>query len=40
MGISTQLEIEGKGDARAYKSNEDRQFGYANNNINFGKVKN
>ena len=24
IGISTQLGIEGKGDARAYKSNEDR----------------
>ena len=40
MAICTQLMIEGKDDAKAYKSYEARYFGFSNNNINIGKVKN
>ena len=40
MGIGARLGIDEKGDAWAYKSNESKSFGYANNNIIITKVKN
>ena len=40
MGIDARLGIEEKGNARAYKSNGSKSFGYDNNNIIIIKVKN
>ena len=40
MGIIRKIDIEEKGDARAYKSKESKSFRSANNNIIIIKVKN